>query len=53
VEVFYHAPRAQVVLEGWRRHYNEARPHSSLGYLTPLEYRLQYEAKEFTKNGEP
>jgi transposase InsO family protein len=43
VEVFYHAPRAQVVLAGWRRHYNEARPHSSLGYLTPLEYRLQYE----------
>jgi transposase InsO family protein len=30
VEIFYHAPHAQIVLDGWRRHYNEARPHSSL-----------------------
>jgi putative transposase len=26
-------------IELWRRDYNEARPHSSLGYLTPLEFR--------------
>ena len=26
---------AQVGIEQWRRHYNEVRPHSSLGYLTP------------------
>jgi putative transposase len=26
-------------IEAWRRHYNEVRPHSSLGYLTPLAFK--------------
>jgi transposase InsO family protein len=26
---------AQVLIEQWRRHYNEIRPHSSLGYRPP------------------
>ena len=26
------------MVESWRRHYNEVRPHSSLGYLTPAEF---------------
>jgi len=30
---------AKIVIEGWRRHYNETRPHSSLGYLTPAEFK--------------
>jgi putative transposase len=30
---------AKVGIEQWRRHYNEIRPHSSLGYLTPLEFK--------------
>jgi putative transposase len=30
---------AKVGIEQWRRHYNEVRPHSSLGYLTPLEFK--------------
>ena len=30
---------AKVATEQWRRHYNEVRPHSSLGYLTPLEFK--------------
>jgi hypothetical protein len=29
---------AKVIIETWRRHYNEVRPHSSLGYLTPNEF---------------
>jgi putative transposase len=29
---------ARVIIEAWRRHYNEVRPHSSLDYLTPNEY---------------
>jgi putative transposase len=29
---------ARAKLEAWRRDYNEVRPHSSLGYLTPAEY---------------
>ncbi len=36
-EVFYNARYAQVVIERWRRHYNEERPHSALGYWTPAE----------------
>src|SRR3954452_17850010 len=30
---------AKVSIEEWRRHYNEVRPHSSLGYRTPLEFK--------------
>ena len=29
---------AAVVIEMWRRHYNEVRPHSSLDYRTPIEF---------------
>ena len=29
---------ARCKIERWRRDYNEARPHSSLGYLTPMEF---------------
>jgi putative transposase len=29
---------AVVVIEAYRRHYNEARPHSALGYRTPSEF---------------
>jgi putative transposase len=26
------------MIEAWRRHYNDVRPHSSLAYMTPTEY---------------
>jgi putative transposase len=29
---------AQVVIEAWRREYNEQRPHSALGDVTPMEF---------------
>lgn len=29
---------ARRTIEGWRRDYNQVRPHSSLGYLTPEEF---------------
>lgn len=29
---------AQITIEDWRRDYNEVRPHSSPGGLTPTEY---------------
>ena len=38
LEWFRSRAEAKVVIEGWRRHYNEVRPHSSLGYLTPNEF---------------
>lgn len=34
-EIFYTLAEAKVVIEGWRRHYNTLRPHSSLGYRPP------------------
>ena len=37
-EWFLSLAQAKVVIEAWRRHYNEVRPHSSLGYLTPAEF---------------
>ncbi|WP_233352900.1 transposase, partial [Henriciella mobilis] len=32
---FYDLREAKVLIETWRRHYNTARPHSSLGYRPP------------------
>ena len=34
-EIFYSLKEAKIVIETWRRHYNEVRPHSSLGYRPP------------------
>lgn len=39
LEWFRTRTEATVVIESWRRHYNEVRPHSSLGYLTPKEFK--------------
>lgn len=36
---FRHRTEARVAIEEWRRHYNDVRPHSSLGYLTPAEFK--------------
>ena len=36
---FTSLPDARHRIELWRQDYNQARPHSSLGYLTPLEFR--------------
>ena len=37
LEWFRSRPEAKVIIETWRQHYNEVRPHSSPGYLTPNE----------------
>jgi transposase InsO family protein len=36
-EIFWNERHAQVVVEKWRRWYEEERPHSALGYRTPKE----------------
>jgi len=36
---FRHRAKARVAIEEWRRHYNDVRPHWSLGYLTPAEFK--------------
>jgi putative transposase len=38
LEWFRSRAEAKVLIEIWRKHYNEVRPHSSLGYLTPREF---------------
>jgi putative transposase len=37
-ELFATLAEARVILESWRIEYNEERPHSSLGKLTPAEF---------------
>jgi putative transposase len=44
LEWFRTRVEATVVIEAWRRHYNEVRPHSSLGYLTPQEFKSQFKS---------
>jgi putative transposase len=39
VEWFRNRVDAKVGIERWRRHYNEERPHMSLGDLTPAEFK--------------
>ena len=41
LEWFRNRIDAKWVIEKWRREYNEVRPHSSLGYLTPAEFKSQ------------
>ena len=46
LEWFRHRREAQVVIEQWRRQYNEHRPHSSLGYQPPSQVRVQYQTSQ-------
>ena len=41
VEWFRSRREAVAIIETWRQHYNGVRPHSSLGYLTPNEFRAK------------
>ena len=50
IEEFRSREEARVVIEKWRRDYNEVRPHSSIGYLTPNEF-AQRSARGDEKKG--
>jgi putative transposase len=41
MEWFRSRTEAAALIETWRTHYNEVRPHSSLGYLTPSEFKIR------------
>ena len=43
-EWFRSRREAIVIIEAWREHYNAVRPHSSLDYLTPIEFRRRHES---------
>ena len=44
LEWFRNRLEAKVGIERWRQHYNDVRPHQSLGYLTPTEFKTQLSA---------
>lgn len=46
---FISLEEAKVIIEAWRKEYNEDRPHSSLDNLTPMEFIQRLET---TKNGQ-
>jgi putative transposase len=48
VEVFHNLADAQIKLAVYRRYYNEQRPHSSIGYMTPARAR-----SAFMRAGQP
>jgi putative transposase len=44
LEWFRTRREAKVVIEAWRGHYNLVRPHSSLEYRTPVEFRRHHDS---------
>jgi putative transposase len=55
-EIFRNGKEAQAIVEAFRQEYNNYRPHSSLGNLTPADFARQYytnrQAKEITQPGD-
>jgi len=49
-ERFKNRREAASVVARYQRYYNEERPHSSLSYQTPLEFRRTYEAAQAASN---
>ena len=47
-ELFMNVLDARRKLEAWRRDYNQNRPHSSIGDLTPVEFANQIRARTQT-----
>lgn len=51
VHQFTSLAEAQLIIEAWRVDYNERRPHSSLGHLTPNEFATIRQATRATEEG--
>ena len=52
MEIFGNWRQAKVIAEQWRKFYNTQRPHSSLGYQTPNEFRHDWEKQRRLLNSE-
>ncbi len=46
MEIFGNIKEAEVIAEQWRKFYNGERPHSSLAYQTPNEFRRDWEKRQ-------
>ena len=46
MEIFGNLKEAAVIAEQWRKFYNGERPHSSLGYQTPDEFKRDWEKRQ-------
>ncbi|GIX38538.1 MAG: hypothetical protein KatS3mg128_1000 [Silanimonas sp.] len=46
MEWFRNRIEARAIIETWRRHYNEDRPHSSLGYRTPKQFKDEFQQQQ-------
>ena len=53
MEWFRTRTEAAAVIETWRRHYNNVRPHSSLDYRTPNEFKKDLTRKYTDKGSTP
>ena len=51
-EIFYTLREAQVLIERWRREYNQVRPHSSLGCRPPAPETVEW-PRGATRTGTP
>lgn len=52
MEWFRSRSEASAIIESFRQHFNEVRPHSSLQYLTPAEFKQQQESARNHDAGE-
>jgi len=51
LEWFRSRREAKIVVEAWRSHYNTERPHMSLKYLTPIEFKQQHRTQPLHQPG--
>ena len=45
LEWFRNRRESSVLIEAWRRHFNTVRPHQSLNYLTPIEFKQHHQSQ--------
>jgi transposase InsO family protein len=43
LESFRNRREAKIIIENWRRHFNDVRPHMSLNYLRPAEFKQRHQ----------
>jgi len=46
-EIFYTLKEAEILIEMWRKEYNTVRPHSSLGYRSPVPQAIMVPTTQF------